>query len=364
MPVPTTINRFRDEAGIVLATASDTTRTLSDDTGYRLLNEFQHDFPLGARPFAEIARHLGLSEAEVLKRLGDFQRSGLVSRVGVVFRPHRVGASTLAAMAVPADRLESVSQLVNRFDEVNHNYQRAHHWNLWFVVTAGSNQRIHEILHEIEQASGLKVLFLPMLEDYHIDLGFDLLEGATVTTKRAIAGPETFHKHGAKTRQMSEQERDCLVAAVQEGFPLVSRPFAAIARTCATSEVAVIAGIEELRRSGAIKRIGVVVRHRELGYRANAMAVWDAPDHRVTHLGRCIGEFPFVTLCYRRSRHLPHWTYNLYCMVHGSDHEAVRDRIAEIIDHCNLGDLPHALLFSQRRFKQRGARYRSQDLET
>jgi len=244
---------------------------------------------------------------------------------------------------------------------VNHNYQRAHHWNLWFVVTASNEQRVDQVLHEIELASGLTVLFLPMLEDYHIDLGFDLSEDTTVTTKRTRLEPEPSDRHGTSQPDMDERERNCLVAAVQEGFPLVSRPFAAIARTCATTEAAVIAGIDELRHSGAIKRVGVVVRHHELGYRANAMAVWDVPDHRVTSLGRCIGELPFVTLCYRRARHLPHWTFNLYCMVHGSDHDAVRSRIAEIIDHCKLGDLPHALLFSERRFKQRGARYRDGD---
>jgi len=358
VPAATTMNDLRGPASEIAPPSAQALPVYGDEIGRHLLNDFQHNFPMVAQPYAEIALRLGITETEVLKRLQDFVHGGLISRVGVVFRPHQVGASTLAAMAVPADRLESVSQLVNGFDEVNHNYQRAHHWNLWFVVTAGNEQRVNQVLREIELASGLTVLFLPMLEDYHIDLGFDLSDDATVTTRRAGHDPAASRRYGTSPSRMNEDERNCLVAAVQEGFPLVSRPFAEIARTCAATEAAVIAGIGELRHSGAIKRIGIVVRHHELGYRANAMAVWDVPDHRVASLGRCIGEFPFVTLCYRRARHLPHWSYNLYCMVHGSDHDAVRNRITEIIGHCNLADLPHALLFSERRFKQRGARYR------
>jgi DNA-binding Lrp family transcriptional regulator len=140
----------------------------------RLLNEFQQDFPLESRPYAVLGQRLGLDEDEVMDRLARLTRSGTISRVGAVFRPHTVGGSTLAAMAVPAERLEEVAELVNAFPEVNHNYQREHHLNLWFVVTAVSKARVAEVLAEIAARSGIKVLDLPLLEHFHIDLGFDL----------------------------------------------------------------------------------------------------------------------------------------------------------------------------------------------
>jgi DNA-binding Lrp family transcriptional regulator len=91
-----------------------------------------------------------------------------------VLRPHRIGASTLAALAVAPERLDAVAALVSEYPEVNHNYQREHRYNLWFVVTAADRARLDAVLGDIGRRSGLKVLDLPMLEDYFIDLGFRL----------------------------------------------------------------------------------------------------------------------------------------------------------------------------------------------
>jgi DNA-binding Lrp family transcriptional regulator len=122
-------------------------------------------------------------------------------------------------------------------------------------------------------------------------------------------------------------------------------------------ETQVIARLQALQENGVIKRLGVIVRHHELGYRANAMVVWDVPDEQVSSLGRCLGGFDFVTLCYRRPRRLPDWPYNLFCMLHGRDREAVLDNVALLVERCGLQHLAYKVLFSRRRYKQRGARY-------
>jgi len=140
----------------------------------RLLDEFQHGFPLSPTPYADMAIALGVSEQEVLHNLRLLKAQGKVSRVGPVFRPHSVGASTLAAMRVPAARLEAVAELVNGYPEVNHNYEREHELNLWFVATAPDEAHLQQVLDEIEGRSGLPVMSLPLLEDFHIDLGFKL----------------------------------------------------------------------------------------------------------------------------------------------------------------------------------------------
>jgi DNA-binding Lrp family transcriptional regulator len=140
----------------------------------RLLNDYQQGIPLASQPFAEIARELGVYETTVIETLRKLQTEGVVSRIGAVFRPNRVGASTLAAMAVPEDDLERVAEIVNGFAEVNHNYEREHRFNLWFVVAADDEQRLQDVLAEIEQCCGYPLLDLPLLEDFHIDLGFEL----------------------------------------------------------------------------------------------------------------------------------------------------------------------------------------------
>ena len=103
--------------------------------------------------------------------------------------------------------------------------------------------------------------------------------------------------------------------------------------------------------------MGVIVRHHELGYRANAMVVWDIPDDDVAGVGRLLGRCPEVTLCYRRPRRPPDWPYNLFTMVHGRDRDTVAAAVAILAIREGVAHYPRQALFSLRRFKQCGARY-------
>ena len=161
---------------------------------------------------------------------------------------------------------------------------------------------------------------------------------------------------GLETPQCDACDR-ALLQAVEDGLPLVPRPFAELGIRLGMTEGEVMARFWMLQSLGVIKRFGVVVRHHELGYRANAMVVWDIPDERVRDIGQQLGDFAFVTLCYRRPRRLPVWPYNLFTMIHGRDREQVLARVEELVQACGLGDVARDVLFSQRRFKQRGARY-------
>ena len=156
--------------------------------------------------------------------------------------------------------------------------------------------------------------------------------------------------------QLDERDR-ALVALIQKGLPLVSRPYAELGRRLGMGEDEIMQRLDKLRLAGAIKRFGVIVRHRELGYRANAMVVWDVPERDIAELGRCLARYPFVTLCYRRPRRLPDWPYNLFTMIHGRDRGAVCGKLKVMIEECGLQGIRHEILFSRRRFKQCGARY-------
>jgi len=145
----------------------------------QLLNDYQQGMPLVSEPYAEMAKELSqkgfsVNEQDIISSLNSLKDRGMVTRVGPVFKPQRVGGSTLAAIAVPDERMTEVAQIVSNFTQVNHNYQREHRFNLWFVVTAGSQQEVEDVLKEIEQKTGLAVMNLPMEQDYHIDLGFPL----------------------------------------------------------------------------------------------------------------------------------------------------------------------------------------------
>ena len=321
---------------------------MDDALDFHLLNDFQRDFPLCPAPFAELASRLGVGEKVILGRLESLRREGKISRVGAVFAPKRIGASTLAAMAVPPEKLETVAAAVNRFPEVNHNYEREHRYNLWFVVTAASEGRLQATLGAIEQAAGYPLMALPLLEEFHIDLGFSLNGQA----KKNVAAARPVQP----ALPIGEIERR-LISVLQEGLPMFIRPFQMIASRVGASEGEVLGRISRWLEEGAIKRFGVVVRHHELGYRANAMLVHDIPDVRVSEVGRALAEEPAVTLCYRRPRRLPDWRYNLFCMIHGRERGEVETTIADLRRRYGLGECAHETLFSLTRFKQSGARY-------
>lgn len=145
----------------------------------QLLNDYQQGMPLVSEPYAEIAREINLkgyavTEQEIINSLSSLQDRGMISRVGPVFQSRQVGGSTLAAMAVPAERMTEVADIVSSYSQVNHNYEREHQFNLWFVVTASSQNEVEQVLTEIQQKTTLTVMNLPMEQDYHIDLGFPL----------------------------------------------------------------------------------------------------------------------------------------------------------------------------------------------
>jgi len=150
-----------------------------------------------------------------------------------------------------------------------------------------------------------------------------------------------------------------IIHAIEGGLALTPRPFALIADKLGSDEETVIDTVRDLQARGIVKRFGVVVRHRELGFRANAMVVWDVPDESICVTARRLSEDPAVTLCYSRPRRLPSWPYNLFCMIHGRDRCGVREKISELRRAAGIHGLPYSILFSRRRFKQRGARYAS-----
>ena len=150
------------------------TALLQDPINQALLDRYQRDFPLDGQPYAAIGRDLGIDEVEVIERLIDLKAAGMISRIGAVVAPHRAGWSTLAAIAVPPARLDEVADLVSAFAEVNHNYEREHAFNLWFVVTGKDRDHVARVLGEIGEKTGLEVLDLPLEQAFHIDLGFPL----------------------------------------------------------------------------------------------------------------------------------------------------------------------------------------------
>lgn len=317
---------------------------LLDAPDRALIDGWQRDFPIAPAPFAEIGAALGLAEADVLARLARLQASGALSRVGAVVRPNTVGASTLAALAAPTGMLEEIASAVIAEPGVNHAYEREHRYNLWFVATASDAGEVAATIARIEARTNMQALVLPLLRDFHIDLGFRVFGGGSV--------PRSGLRLSAPV-QIDRSDRQ-LLGAIENGLELVPQPFRQVARRIGWSETDVLARLSDLISAGIVSRFGIVLRHRHFGYAANAMVVWDIPDEMLAARAEFFAAQEFVTLCYERPRRAG-WPYNLFTMIHGRERAAALAHVGQLAAHAP--DVrARDVLFSQRCFRQRGAR--------
>ena len=147
-----------------------------DQTDRKILQVIQSDFPLVERPYLQIAETVGITEREVIERIGRMQEEGVIRRLGGLFDSRKLGyTGTLCAMQVPPEDIERVAEIVNQYHGVTHNYLRNHHYNLWFTLLAESEARLNNILNEIGNRTGITdILNLPAVNVFKVRVNFDL----------------------------------------------------------------------------------------------------------------------------------------------------------------------------------------------
>jgi len=317
-----------------------------DDVDGRVLWRVQSDLPLVRRPFEPVAHELGLEPAELLERLQRLHARRLIRRFGPVFDSGRLGyVSTLVAARVPPERIGLVVPLVNALPGVTHHYAREHELNLWFTLTMPGREAIGRALAELRDRTGIEFHSLPALRRYKLGVRFAL----------PGAGPPP-HARTPRPRGPAalSREQKNLVRAIQEGLPLTEEPFAGVARRLGLSVDRLLAGVRDLLAEGIIRRFGVLLDHRRLGYVANGMAVFRVEDSRADEVGHVLAARQDVTHCYLRAT-APGWPYNLFAMMHGRRREDVRaaaDRLA-----AELGVAEHEVLFSVAEYKRTTMKY-------
>lgn len=147
-----------------------------------------------------------------------------------------------------------------------------------------------------------------------------------------------------------------IITATQSGLPLVKEPYQTIAQQLNIEPELLKQRMKIMLNSGQIRRIGAVPNHYKLGYKANAMSVWDVPDEKITELGNQLGALSFVSHCYERPRFLPEWPYNLFAMIHGKSKQEVSEKVQQVVtllgDYCS----GYELLYSKQILKKTGLR--------
>lgn len=310
-----------------------------------LMQSYQRDFPLVREPFAEIAARIGTGEREVRAACEALVGSGVVARIGGVVRPNTIAASTLAAVAVPELSTHAVAEKISALAGVNHVYLRENPINIWFVATGPDREFVDATLKKVERLSHEPVLDLRLEQSFHIDLGFPLK--GIARTHNAAAKPQIEYRSEPCDRE--------LVQILTSGIAIHPHPFRVVGEKLGLTEDAVIARLQHLIQSGIVTRVGLIVRHRALGWRSNAMVVWDVDPGQLADKARILARHRGINLCYQRRRYAERWPYNLYCMIHAKSRESALRTLEDASRRAGLDYAPRQVLFSSRCYKQTGA---------
>lgn len=144
-----------------------------DDIERKIINSLQGDFPITDRPYRQIAEQLGINEEQLMQHLKRLLEDRTLTRFGPMYDIQKLGGSfSLCAIQVPEQRFEEVTQIVNSFPEVAHNYERDHKFNMWYVLATESLEQIDSTNHMIEKQTGLRVYNMPKLQEFFVGLHF------------------------------------------------------------------------------------------------------------------------------------------------------------------------------------------------
>ena len=331
-----------------------------DPMDRQLLNEMQDRFPLVPEPFAELANRLGTSEAGVIARLSALRASGVLRQVGPIFGTKALGyQSSLVAMRIPEQRLAAAAAAVNQHPGVSHNYQRTHAFNMWFTIAVppGSDLPSHiEALHRLARADSTRML--PATHLFKIGVVLDMTGERSMDE---ISEPRYTDEKRERAAGRVLTARDIeVIRAVQGDLPLAPDPFTAAARALETTAEGLVQELRELQKRGYLRRFAGIVQHRQAGFGANAMVVWNAAEDTVLEVGRAMARYTAISHCYQRPTY-EDWPYNLFTMIHAREKTQCDEFVALLAERHGLAD--YAMLYSTAELKKVRLAYFTPELE-
>lgn len=151
-------------------------RGLMDIIDKKILNIIQTNFPIVKNPYAAIGKEVGGTEKEVIDRIRNLKRDGIIRRIGATFDPRKLGlVSSLCTAKVPHEKIKEFVAVVNSYTGVTHNYERDNEYNVWFTFIDESMEELENKLKEISQKTGIKdIKNLPTVRFFKIKVDFDM----------------------------------------------------------------------------------------------------------------------------------------------------------------------------------------------
>jgi DNA-binding Lrp family transcriptional regulator len=314
-----------------------------------ILSIIQKKFPLSKRPFLDIGDELGLSEDEVIKIIQKEKDNNIIRQTSAIFDTKSLGfKSSLVAFKMDEKKIDKAVEIINSHPGVSHNYERDHEFNIWFTMAVDPNSKIGleksvEILAKLTDADDF--IMLPTLKLFKISV--------KLNTTGKDAKKEKVKKHVKKDITLTDLHLD-IIKLIQEDIDITKEPFSHIINTLNIDYPTLFEKLAELKDAGVMRRFASILNHRNAGFNANAMTVWDVEEKDGEEIGAKAAAFSAVSHCYLRPKY-PNWPYNLFTMIHGKTKEETDSIIQEIANEIEHKD--KRALYSTREFKKVRLRY-------
>ncbi len=318
-----------------------------------ILLRVQKNFPLTIKPFEAIAKELDMNEDEVISIIQEQKDEKIIRQTSAIFDTKSLGyKSSLVAFEIDEDKIDDATKIINAHPGVSHNYERNHKFNIWFTMacspdsTVGLDKTI-KILAKLTNANAF--IMLPTLKLFKISVKLD-------TTGKEDKKEKVIKKEKIEI-DMTPLHMD-VVKLLQNDIEIKSEPFEDIIQTLNITYTQFFEIVDDLQKSGIMRRFASILNHRRAGFNANAMVVWDVDEKNGETIGKTAASFSAVSHCYLRPKY-DNWQYNLFTMVHGKtkeDTNAVIDDISKEIESKS-----HMPLYSSREFKKIRLKYFTDD---
>ncbi|MEA1914573.1 MAG: Lrp/AsnC family transcriptional regulator [Campylobacterota bacterium] len=309
-----------------------------------ILLRIQKNFPLVPKPFEAMAVELNTSEDEILSILKEQKEQKIIRQMSAIFDTKSLGyKSSLVAFEIAEDKIDDAVAIINAHPGVSHNYERNHTFNIWFTMAVAPDSilgldKTIEILAKLTKANDF--IMLPTLKLFKISVKLD-------TTGKEKKKEKVIKKEKIAI-EMTPLHMD-VVKLIQNDIEICSEPFRYILDELNIDYDTLFKIVDELQKSGMMRRFAGILNHRRAGFNANAMVVWDVDEKNGEHIGASAAEFSAVSHCYLRPKY-PNWPYNLFTMVHGKTKEQTNAVIDEI--DAQIESKSHMPLYSSREFKK------------
>jgi DNA-binding Lrp family transcriptional regulator len=322
-----------------------------DKLDKEILNEIQWTFPLTPRPYTQIAKKFELSDEQLIQRLQDMKKSGVIRQMSAIFDTRRLGyKSALVAMSIEPEKLDHVANQINKHPGVSHNYERNHEYNLWFTLAVPPGSDLKTEIDKFSKLPGIKkTRLLPTIKLFKIGVKLDMID-----EKKAEVKPSEEKKKIQDVKFVATEEDKKYIRELQKDLELVERPFLRSAQNLGITEEQLLEKARHYEDIGVMRRFAAILRHREAGFVANGMIVWKVQPERIEEVGAKLGAFPQISHCYERPVYQD-WPYNVFSMVHCKSFDDAETVAKEIQKHVDVAE--YKILFSSREFKKTRVEY-------